>query len=100
MFCPTKVCKPRLARAQGFVTVLPHPLMQGLVSSRHRLTMCQLAVQSSDWIRWVAERAPAMAPAASAPSLHHGGKVLHAKWRCHQLVELQDELSLFQTKLD
>uniref|UniRef100_A0A3B4WLM0 Nicotinamide/nicotinic acid mononucleotide adenylyltransferase 2 n=1 Tax=Seriola lalandi dorsalis TaxID=1841481 RepID=A0A3B4WLM0_SERLL len=23
----------------------------GLVSSRHRLTMCQLAVQSSDWIR-------------------------------------------------
>ncbi|XP_077784287.1 nicotinamide/nicotinic acid mononucleotide adenylyltransferase 2 isoform X2 [Podarcis muralis] len=24
---------------------------QGLVSSRHRLTMCQLAVQSSDWIR-------------------------------------------------
>uniref|UniRef100_A0A672Z2N2 Uncharacterized protein n=1 Tax=Sphaeramia orbicularis TaxID=375764 RepID=A0A672Z2N2_9TELE len=25
----------------------------GLVSSRHRLTMCQLAVQSSDWIRSV-----------------------------------------------
>lgn len=25
--------------------------LQGLVSSRHRLTMCQLAVQSSDWIR-------------------------------------------------
>ncbi|XP_040263236.1 nicotinamide/nicotinic acid mononucleotide adenylyltransferase 2 [Bufo bufo] len=24
---------------------------QGLVSSRHRLTMCQLAVQNSDWIR-------------------------------------------------
>ncbi|ETE65796.1 Nicotinamide mononucleotide adenylyltransferase 2, partial [Ophiophagus hannah] len=24
---------------------------QGLVSSRHRLAMCQLAVQSSDWIR-------------------------------------------------
>ncbi|NXA34089.1 NMNA2 adenylyltransferase, partial [Dromaius novaehollandiae] len=23
----------------------------GLVSSRHRLTMCQLAVQASDWIR-------------------------------------------------
>ncbi|KAF7241305.1 Nicotinamide/nicotinic acid mononucleotide adenylyltransferase 2 [Varanus komodoensis] len=26
-------------------------VLQGLVSSRHRLTMCQLAVQSSDWIR-------------------------------------------------
>ncbi len=26
--------------------------LQGLVPSRHRLTMCQLAVQSSDWIRW------------------------------------------------
>uniref|UniRef100_A0A8C5SK87 Nicotinamide/nicotinic acid mononucleotide adenylyltransferase 2 n=1 Tax=Laticauda laticaudata TaxID=8630 RepID=A0A8C5SK87_LATLA len=25
---------------------------QGLVSSRHRLAMCQLAVQSSDWIRY------------------------------------------------
>lgn len=24
---------------------------QGLVSSRHRLVMCQLAVQNSDWIR-------------------------------------------------
>lgn len=24
---------------------------QGLVSSRHRLIMCQLAVQNSDWIR-------------------------------------------------
>uniref|UniRef100_A0A8C8E4R9 Nicotinamide nucleotide adenylyltransferase 2 n=1 Tax=Otus sunia TaxID=257818 RepID=A0A8C8E4R9_9STRI len=27
------------------------PGHDGLVSSRHRLTMCQLAVQSSDWIR-------------------------------------------------
>uniref|UniRef100_A0A3Q2XYN2 Nicotinamide/nicotinic acid mononucleotide adenylyltransferase 2 n=1 Tax=Hippocampus comes TaxID=109280 RepID=A0A3Q2XYN2_HIPCM len=34
-------------------TMMSHCLCvrQGLVSSRHRLTMCQLAVQSSDWIR-------------------------------------------------
>ncbi|RLW05920.1 hypothetical protein DV515_00005030 [Chloebia gouldiae] len=37
----------------------------GLVSSRHRLTMCQLAVQSSDWIRWVAQLAPATAGTSS-----------------------------------
>ena len=31
----------------GDCSVVP----QGLVSSRHRLIMCQLAVQNSDWIR-------------------------------------------------
>lgn len=33
--------------------LLPQCLIssQGLVSSRHRLIMCQLAVQNSDWIR-------------------------------------------------
>lgn len=29
MFFPRKVCKPRLARAQGFVTVLPLPFGAG-----------------------------------------------------------------------
>lgn len=29
MFCPRRVCKPRLARAQGFMSVLPSPSRAG-----------------------------------------------------------------------
>lgn len=29
MFCPRKVCRPRLAGAQGFLTVLPPPSRAG-----------------------------------------------------------------------